>query len=82
MDLIMNCRQSYQALARKYEITLNAIKKRIQKMLAEGVFEFRVEPHVAMIDGNWAIAFITTTGEEVLRPAGARRKLAPRTARS
>ena len=64
MDLIMNCRQSYQALARKYEITLNSIKNRIQNLLAEGVFEFHIEPHLAMLDGNWAIAFITTTGEE------------------
>ena len=64
MDLLLNCRQSYQALARKYDITLNAIKKRIQNLLADGVFEFHLLPHLAMIDGNWAVAFITTTGEE------------------
>lgn len=64
LDLCRNCRQSYQALAQKYDITLNAIKNRIQKLLDEGVLEFCIEPQVAMFDGNWAIAFITTTGEE------------------
>ncbi len=64
MDLLNNCRQSYQALSQKHGVTLNAIKKRIQKLLADGVFEFCIEPNVAMIDGNWAIAFITTTGKE------------------
>jgi Lrp/AsnC family transcriptional regulator for asnA, asnC and gidA len=64
LDLSQNCRQSYQALARKYDITLNAIKNRIQNLLDEGVLEFCIEAQVAMFDGNWAIAFITTTGEE------------------
>ncbi len=64
MDLLLNCRQSYQELARKYDITLNAIKKRIQNLLANGVIEFQLLPHLAMLDANWAIAFITTTGEE------------------
>ncbi|MFW9908887.1 MAG: Lrp/AsnC family transcriptional regulator [Candidatus Thorarchaeota archaeon] len=64
MDLHQNCRQSYQALARKYETTPNAIKNRIKNLLAKGVVEFCIEPHLAMFDGNWAIAFITTTGEE------------------
>lgn len=64
MDLLVNCRQSYQASARKYEITLNAIKKRIQKLLSDEVMEFHLLPHLAMLDGNWAISFINTTGEE------------------
>jgi len=64
MDLSLNCRQSYQALARKYDITLNAIKKRIQKLLALGFIEFYLLPHLAMLDGNWALSFITTSGQE------------------
>ncbi|MFW9967080.1 MAG: winged helix-turn-helix transcriptional regulator [Candidatus Thorarchaeota archaeon] len=64
MDLIQNCRQPYQSLARKHGVTLNAIKKRVKKLLDDGVIEFTIEPNVAMIDGDWAIAFIETTGAE------------------
>ncbi|MFW9931866.1 MAG: winged helix-turn-helix transcriptional regulator [Candidatus Thorarchaeota archaeon] len=64
MDLLQNCRLSYQALARKHGITLNAIKKRIHKLLSDGVFEFCIEPNVAMFDGDWAIALIKTNGTE------------------
>ncbi len=64
MDLLQNCRQSYQAIARKHKVTMNAIKKRIQKLLDSGVIEFCVEPNVGMIDGDWALAFISTSGKE------------------
>ena len=64
MDLLLNCRQSYQTLARKYDITLNAIKNRVQKLLTDEVIEFHLLPHLSMLDGNWAISFITTTGKE------------------
>lgn len=64
MDLLQNCRQSYQAIARKNGVTLNAIKKRVQKLLDTDVLEFCIEPDVAMIDGEWVLAFISTSGEE------------------
>lgn len=64
LDLLQNCRQSYQGIARKNRVTMNAIKKRIQKLLETGVIEFCIEPNVGMIDGDWALAFISTTGEE------------------
>lgn len=33
-------------------------------MLDSGVIEFCIEPNVGMLDGDWALAFILTTGEE------------------
>ena len=64
LDLLQNCRQSYQALARKYGVTLNAIKKRIQKLLEDGVISFVVEPHLANLDGDWVLAIVSTKGTE------------------
>lgn len=64
MDLLQNCRQSYQAIAKKHRVTMNAIKKRVQKLLDSGIIEFCIEPNVGMMDGDWALAFISTSGEE------------------
>jgi DNA-binding Lrp family transcriptional regulator len=64
MDLLKNCRQSYQAIAKKHSVTMNAIKKRVQKLLDSGVIEFCVEPNVGMMDGDWVLAFLSTTGTE------------------
>ncbi|MFX1245093.1 MAG: winged helix-turn-helix transcriptional regulator [Promethearchaeota archaeon] len=36
-ELSLNCRQSYQTLARKLGLTVNAIKKRVDKLLESGV---------------------------------------------
>ena len=64
IDLLQNCRQSYQAIAKKHSVTMNAIKKRVQKLLDSGVIKFCIEPNVGMMDGDWVLAFISTTGVE------------------
>jgi DNA-binding Lrp family transcriptional regulator len=64
LDLLQNCRQSYQTLARKNSVTLNTIKKRIRKLLDDGVIAFSLEPHLANIDGDWVLAIISTAGTE------------------
>lgn len=64
LDLLQNCRQSYQAIAKKNGVTLNAIKKRVQGYLDDGIIEFSLEPHLANFDGDWAMALVTTGGTE------------------
>ncbi len=64
MDLLQNCRQSYQKLAKKNDVTLNAIKKRIRKLLDDGVIAFSLEPHLANIGGDWVLAIVSTAGTE------------------
>ncbi|MFW9973895.1 MAG: winged helix-turn-helix transcriptional regulator [Candidatus Thorarchaeota archaeon] len=64
LDLLQNCRQSYQSIARKNGVTLNAIKTRIRKYLDDGIIEFSLEPHLANIDGEWAMALVSTEGTE------------------
>jgi DNA-binding Lrp family transcriptional regulator len=61
--LHQNCRVSYQQLAKEYEVTLNAIKKRVLKLLDDGVISFCVEPSLAMVGAEWVIAFVKTSGE-------------------
>jgi DNA-binding Lrp family transcriptional regulator len=64
LDLLQNCRQSYQSIAKKNGVTLNAIKKRVQNYLDDGVIEFSLEPQLANFDGDWAMAIVTTEGTE------------------
>jgi hypothetical protein len=64
LDLLQNCRQSYQSIAKKNGVTLNAIKKRVQNYLDDGVIEFSLEPQLASFDGDWAMAIVTTQGTE------------------
>jgi DNA-binding Lrp family transcriptional regulator len=59
-----NCRVSYQELAKRFDVTLNAIKKRVSKLLGDGVISFCVEPSLAMIRAEWVVAFVRTSGEE------------------
>jgi DNA-binding Lrp family transcriptional regulator len=64
LDLVRNCRQSYQSIAKKNGSTLNTIKKRVQKYLDDGIIEFSLEPQLANFDGDWAMAIISTEGTE------------------
>ncbi|MFW9954200.1 MAG: Lrp/AsnC family transcriptional regulator [Candidatus Thorarchaeota archaeon] len=67
LDLVQNCRLSYQSIAKKNGVSLNTIKKRIRSYLQDGIIEFSIEPHLANMDGDWAVAIVTTNGTEVPR---------------
>jgi len=63
MDLIRNCRVSYETLARRYNLAANSIKTRIEKLLESGVIQrFNVELSLAMIDAELMLALISTEG--------------------
>jgi DNA-binding Lrp family transcriptional regulator len=58
-----NCRVSYEALARRFEISANAIKKRVTKLQDSGVLiRFAVWLSLSMIDAEMLVAFIHTDG--------------------
>lgn len=60
-DLGMNCRISYQKLADKYGLSATAVKKRVEKLVESGVIaQFIVEFNLAMIDGEFFLALIST----------------------
>ncbi|MFW9907158.1 MAG: Lrp/AsnC family transcriptional regulator [Candidatus Thorarchaeota archaeon] len=67
LDLVQNCRISYQSIAKKNGVSLNTIKKRIRSYLQDGIIEFSIEPHLANMDGDWAVAIVTANGTEVPR---------------
>ncbi len=56
-----NCRVSYEALARQFEISANAIKKRVTKLQTNGILKrFTVWLSLSMIDAEMMVAFINT----------------------
>ncbi|MFX1565733.1 MAG: winged helix-turn-helix transcriptional regulator [Promethearchaeota archaeon] len=58
-----NCRVSYEALARDFNISANAIKKRVTKLQNSGVLKrFAVWLSLSMIDSEMLVAFIRTDG--------------------
>ncbi len=58
-----NCRMSYEALARQFEISANAIKKRVMKLQTSGFLKgFGVWLSLAMIDAEMLVAFVNTDG--------------------
>ncbi|MHA2211928.1 MAG: winged helix-turn-helix transcriptional regulator [Candidatus Thorarchaeota archaeon] len=62
-DLEENCRVSYQALSDRHGVSANAIKKRIAKLIEEGVIErFEVVLSYAMVDADLVIAVTQTDG--------------------
>ncbi len=76
LALNSNCRTSYQSLAKKLDLTVNAIKKRINKLLELGVIQrFYVYLSLAMLDAEMAVAILSTdgsvTGEAFLDKIGA-----------
>ncbi|UCE10603.1 MAG: winged helix-turn-helix transcriptional regulator [Candidatus Thorarchaeota archaeon] len=63
--LLMNCRTPYRTLARNFNMTANAIKKRVQKLIDTGVIvQFTVDLSPAMIEGENFLAVISTDGKE------------------
>lgn len=60
-ELLVNCRTSYQTLANKLDLTVNAVKKRIQKLEASGIIrEYTTFPSLAMLDAEMTLAIIKT----------------------
>ncbi len=65
LALDVNCRLSYQALAENLGITATAVRKRLEKLLSEGVIEeFDIILKPAMMDSEYLIAMIYTDGSE------------------
>jgi DNA-binding Lrp family transcriptional regulator len=63
--LLGNCRTSYQTLARRLNMTSNAVKKRVKKLMDTGIIQgFTVELGLAMIGGENFVALIYTDGSE------------------
>ncbi|MHA2096881.1 MAG: winged helix-turn-helix transcriptional regulator [Candidatus Hodarchaeales archaeon] len=61
VDLMMNARISYQEMANKYDLSANAIKNRIKKMLAVGMFkEHYIALSNAMVDCEPFVCYIDT----------------------
>ncbi|MGY5874021.1 MAG: Lrp/AsnC family transcriptional regulator [Candidatus Thorarchaeota archaeon] len=60
-----NCRISYEELARKHNITPNAVRKRVLKLVDSGVIiEFMVLLSEAQIDANYLVAILKMDGSQ------------------
>ena len=60
-----NCRTSYEELARTHDITPNAVRKRVLKLIDSGVIiEFMVLLSLAQIDANYLVAILKTDGTQ------------------
>ncbi|MHA2315025.1 MAG: winged helix-turn-helix transcriptional regulator [Candidatus Hermodarchaeia archaeon] len=71
LALNVNCRTSYQALAHELGLSVNAVKKRINKLIETGVIlEFYAYLSLAMSGGEILLAIITleasASGQQVL----------------
>jgi DNA-binding Lrp family transcriptional regulator len=65
LALAMNCRLPYQSIARKLGVSSNAVKKRVDRLVDEGVItNFTVELSLAMFGGESALVLVTTDGTE------------------
>jgi len=63
--MLQNCRTPYRTLAQQFNMTANAVKKRIQKLVDTGVIvKFTAELSPAMVDGENFLAVISTDGDE------------------
>ncbi len=60
-----NCRISYEELARKHDITPNAVRKRVLKLIDSGVIiEFMVLLSEAQINANYLVAILKMDGSQ------------------
>jgi len=67
-ELFGNARASYQDLARKYELSFNAIKNRVKKLEKVGaIHEYTVELSLAMLGLESIIVTIETDGSENIK---------------
>lgn len=63
--MLQNCRTPYRTLAQQFNMTANAVKKRVQKLVDSGVIvQFTTELSPAMVDGENCLAIIYTDGDE------------------
>ena len=66
-DLIENCRITYEELARKTNLSPNAIKNRVQRLISDGIvhtFSATINPKI--IHANQFQAIILTNGSETI----------------
>jgi len=64
IELAQNCRVYYAALARKHQVTLNSIKNRINKLLAQGLiqqFTVQLSPRLFHASGAYILFANTKT---------------------
>ena len=60
----LNCRVSYQTLAKQNGVTATAVKKRIDRLLETGVIvTFTAELNLAMIDADYLLILVYTDGQ-------------------
>ena len=60
----LNCRVSYQTLAKQNGVTATAVKKRIDRLLEAGVIvTFTAELNLAMIDADYLLILVYTDGQ-------------------
>ena len=76
LQLVMNCRTTYQTLARKLGLTVNAIKKRIDKLIELGIItRFTVYLSLAFLGGEMSLTILSTNegskSQEFLNKIGA-----------
>ncbi len=63
--MLQNCRTPYRTLAEQFNMTANAVKKRVQKLIDTGVIaQFTTELTPAMVDGENFLAIVLTDGHE------------------
>ncbi|MFW9920658.1 MAG: winged helix-turn-helix transcriptional regulator [Candidatus Thorarchaeota archaeon] len=54
-----NCRESYEDIAKKIDVTSNTVRRRIEKLEQNGVIEkFVILPSFAMVNAEFAVIFI------------------------
>jgi len=64
-DLCVNCRVTYEELARKIDLSPNAIKNRVQGLISDGILHtFRATINPEIIHANQFQAIIITNGSE------------------
>jgi len=64
-ELDAYCRVSYESLSQKLNLSANAIRKRIEKLMADGVIlRFMVIPHNALLDVDFISIIVYTDGGE------------------
>ena len=64
-ELEADCRVTFQSLSRKFNLSANAIKRRVNKLLESGVIErFIIELSLAMLDADLVHVDIQTDGSE------------------
>jgi DNA-binding Lrp family transcriptional regulator len=60
LELNRNCRMSLQSLARKLDLSVNGVKKRLQRLTETGIIRgYFIYPTLAMLDAESVVAILT-----------------------